>query len=41
MPMADSNPVIDLDNYEFKEHECLLYTPLYNKETGLYRGLAK
>ena len=28
MPMANPNPAIDLDNYEFKEHECLLYTPL-------------
>ena len=38
-----SNPFkpFDLDNYEFKDHGCLLYVPLYNKETGLYRGLAK
>ena len=41
MAVANSDPSIDLDNYQFKENECLLYVPLYNKETGLFRGLGK
>ena len=41
MPVANLDPEIDLDNHEFKENETLLHVPLYNKETGLYRGLAK
>ena len=41
MPLANPDPSIDLDNYEFKDNECLLYVPLYNTETGLYKGLAK
>ena len=41
MPIANPDPEIDLDNYEFKENETLLYVPLYNKETGLYPGLGK
>ena len=41
MPVANPDPEIDLDTYEFKENETLLYLPLYNKETGLYRGLSK
>ena len=41
MPMANPDPKINLDTYEFKENEVLLYVSLYNKETGLFRGLAK
>ena len=43
MPQNWSNPdpTIDLDNYEFKDNECLLYVPLYNTETGLFKGLGK
>ena len=41
MPLANPDPSIDLDNYKFKDNECLLYLPLYNTETGLYKGLGK
>ena len=41
MPVANPDPEIDLDTYEFKENECLLYVPLYIKVIGLYRGLTK
>ena len=41
MAVANPDPSIDLDKYQFKENECLLYVPLYNKETGLFRGLGK
>ena len=41
MPLANPDPSIDLDNYEFKDNECLLYVPLYNTETGLFKGLGK
>ena len=41
MPVANPDPTIDLENYEFKENECLLYVPLYNTENGLFCGLGK
>ena len=41
MAVANPDPSIDLNDYQFKENECLLYVPLYNKETGLFRGLGK
>ena len=41
MPVVNSDPSIDLDNYQFKENECLLYVPLYKTENGLFRGLGK
>ena len=41
MPLANPDPSIDLDNYEFKDNECLLYVSLYNTETGLFKGLGK
>ena len=28
MPVANPDPTIDLDKYDFKENECLLYVPL-------------
>ena len=41
MPLANPDPSTDLDNYEFKDNECLLYVPLDNTETGLFKGLGK
>ena len=41
MPLANIDPAIDLDSYEFKKNECLLYVPCYNKETGLFQGVKK
>ena len=41
MPLANPDPSIDLDNYKFKDNKCLLYVPLYNTETGLFKGLGK
>ena len=41
MPFANPDPSIDFETYGFKENECLLYVPLYNKENGLFRGLGK
>ena len=41
MPVVNSDPSIDLDNYQFKENECLLYVPLYKTKNGLFRGLGK
>ena len=41
MAMANIDPSIDLDTYEFKKNECLLYVPCYNKETGLFQGIRK
>ena len=39
--MANPPPVIDLDKYDYKINEVLIFTPLYNTENGLYRGLTK
>ena len=41
MPVANPDPAIDFNTYEFKQNECLLYVPLYNTENGLFRGLGK
>ena len=41
MVIANPDPKINLDEYEFAENECLLYVPLYNKENGLLQGLGK
>ena len=41
MPVANVNPEINLDTYDFKENEVLIYCPVYNKSTGLYGGLTK
>ena len=40
MPVANPDPAIDFNTYEFKENECLLYVPMYNKENGLFKGLS-
>ena len=31
----------NLDNYQYKYNEVLLYVPLYNTQNGLYRGIKK
>ena len=41
LPMGNLPPNIDFDKYDYKENEVLIFTPLYNTENGLYRGLAK
>ena len=40
-PVANPPPEINLGTYKFQENEVLIYTPLYNTENGLYRGLTK
>ena len=39
IPANNSSP--DLDNYVLKENEVILNTPLYNTETGYFRGVKK
>ena len=43
--LAQILPVINfpdnLDNYQYKDNEVLLYFPLYNTQNGLYKGLKK
>ena len=41
LPVANPPPEINLGTYKFQENEVLIYTPLYNTENGLYRGLTK
>ena len=41
LPVANRPPNIDFDKYDYKENEVLIFTPLYNNENGLYRGLTK
>ena len=41
LPFANPDPKIDLDHYDFKDNEVLLFVPSYNTETGLYQGLKK
>ena len=41
MPAANVDPNINLDNYEYKQNEVMLYVPVYNTSTGLYGGLTK
>ena len=41
LPFANPDPKIDLDHYDFKGNEVLLFVPSYNTETGLYQGLKK
>ena len=31
----------NLDNYQYKDNEVLLYVPLYNTQNSLYRGIKK
>ena len=39
--MANIDPVINLDTYSVKENEVLVYCPVYNTSTGMYRGITK
>ena len=39
--MANPPLGIDLDKHDYKDHEVLIYTPLYDTENGLYRGLIR
>ena len=41
MAVANADPSINLETHVFKDHEVLLYVPLYNKAIGLYGGLKK
>ena len=41
MPLANIDPFINLDTYELKDNEVVIYVPMYNTVTGLYYGLAK
>ena len=41
MPAANFDPNINLDNYEYKKNEVMLYVPVYNTSTGLYGGPTK
>ena len=41
LPFANPDPQIDLDHYDFKDNEVLLFVLFYNRETGLYQGLKK
>ena len=41
LPVVNPPPGLDLDTQKFKDNEVLIYTPLYNTENGLYRGLTK
>ena len=41
MPVANVNPEINVDTYDFRQNEVLIYCQVYNKSTGLYRGLTK
>ena len=41
MPVANVDPKINFDKYEYKANEVMLYVPVYNTTTGLYGGLKK
>ena len=41
LPMANPPSNIDLDNHKYLDKEVLIFTPLYNAENGLYKGLKK
>ena len=41
MPLANIDPLINLDTYEPKDNEVVIYVPMYNNVTGLYYGLTK
>ena len=41
MPLANIDPLINLDTYEPKDDEVVIYVPMYNTVTGLYHGLTK
>ena len=41
VPAANVDPTIDLNEYDYKENEVMLYVPEYNTTTGLNGGLTK
>ena len=41
MPLANIDPLINLDTYEPKDNEVVIYVPMYNTITGLYYDLTK
>ena len=41
MHLANIDPLINLDTYEPKNKETVIYVPLYNTVTGLCHGLTK
>ena len=41
LPFPNPDPKIDLDHYDFKDNEVLLFVPSHNTGTGLYQGLKK
>ena len=41
MPLANIDPSINLDTYEPKDNEVMIYVPMCNTVTGLFYGLAK
>ena len=41
MPIANSDPKFDLDNYVCKDNEVIIYYPAYNKSTRIYDSLTK
>ena len=36
MPLANIDPTINLDTYDPKDDEVIIYTPMYNTVTRLY-----
>ena len=40
MPIANPDPKLDLDNYVCKDTKVIIYSPVYNKSTGIYGGLS-
>ena len=41
MLLANIDPLINLDTYEPKDNEVVIYVPMYNTVTRLYYGLTK
>ena len=40
MPFANPDSKFDIDNYVPQENEVIIYSPVYNKSTGIYGGLS-
>ena len=41
LPVANPLPEVDVDNHKYLDNEVLIFTPLYNSNNGLYKGLKK
>ena len=41
MSLANIDPLINLDTYEPKDNEVVIYVPMYNTVTGVHYGLTK